>query len=144
MVRDNRHDSAHLFGAVCPERAIGAAIIMPAVNTEAMNHHLIEISALVAPRAHAVLVCDGAGWHQQGDRLRVPDNITMLILPPYAPELNPMENIWQYLRANKLCNLVWDSYDAIVNACADAWRFLINDPDRIISIAIRDWAKVIH
>ena len=61
MVRDNRHDSVHLFGAICPERAVGAAIIMPAVNTEAMNEHLSEISAVVAPDAHAMLVCDGAG-----------------------------------------------------------------------------------
>ena len=71
-----------------------------------------------------MLVCDGAGWHQPGRRLRVPANITLLPLPPYAPELNPMENVWTYLRANKLCNLVWDSYrQAIVTACANAWRF---------------------
>jgi hypothetical protein len=113
LVRDNRHDSVHLFGAICPERAVGAAIIMPAVNTEAMNEHLIEISAMVAPDAHAMLVCDGAGWHQPGARLQVPANITLLRLPPYAPELNPMENVWAYLRANKLCNLVWDTLEAI-------------------------------
>ena len=142
MVRDNRHDSAYLFGAICPDRAVGAAIIMPAVNTEAMNEHLGEISAQVAPGAHAVLVCDGAGWHQKGRRLRVPDNITLLALPPYAPELNPMENVWEYLRANKLCALVWDSYDAIVNACKSAWHFLVNDPKRIQSICLRDWAWV--
>jgi len=143
MVRDNRHDSVHLFGAICPERAIGAAIIMPAVNTETMNEHLIEISAMVANGAHAVLVCDGAGWHQPGGRLCVPSNITLLNLPPYAPELNPMENVWAYLRTNKLCNLVWDSYDDILNACKDAWCFLMNDPERIVSIGYREWAKVI-
>lgn len=142
MVRDNRHDSVYLFGAICPERAVGAAIIMPAVNTEAMNEHLIEIAAMVAPGSHAVLVCDGAGWHQPGRRLRVPDNITLLRLPPYAPELNPMENVWAYLRSNKLCNLVWDSYGAILNACKDAWRFLIEDPQRIVSIGSREWARV--
>lgn len=142
MVHDNRHASAYLFGAICPERAVGAAIIMPSVNTEAMNEHLIEISAQVAPGAHAVLVCDGAGWHQNGKRLIVPDNITMLRLPPYAPELNPMENVWAYLRTNKLCALVWDSYDAIVDACRSAWHFLVNDPIRIQSIGTRDWACV--
>jgi transposase len=142
MVRDNRHDSAYLFGAICPERAVGAAIIMPAVNTEAMNEHLNEISSQVAPGAHAVLVCDGAGWHQNGGRLHLPDNITLLPLPPYAPELNPMENVWEYLRANKLCALVWDSYDAIVDACKSAWHFLINDPKRIQSIGSRNWAWV--
>jgi transposase len=142
LVRDNRHDSVHLFGAICPERAVGAAIIMPAVNTEAMNEHLSEVSAMVATDAHAVLVCDGAGWHQPGRRLRVPPNITLLRLPPYAPELNPMENVWAYLRANKLCNLVWDTYQAIVTACANAWRFLLNDRSRIASIGYRKWARV--
>ena len=98
MVRDNRHDSAYLFGAICPARGIGAAIIMPGVNTEAMNQHLSEISTQVAPGAHAILVCDSAGWHQPGGRLCVPDNITLLPLPPYSPELNPMETVWEYLR----------------------------------------------
>ncbi len=68
MVRDNRHDSAYLFGAICPVRAVGAAIIMPAANAEAMNEHLTEISTQVASGAHAVVVCDRAGWHQTGGR----------------------------------------------------------------------------
>jgi transposase len=142
MLRDNRHDSVHLFGAICPARGVGAAIIMPSVNLEAMNEHLKEISTQVTAGAHAGLICDGAGWHQQGGDLRVPDNITLLPLPPYAPELNSMENVWDYLRANKLSRLVWDSYDAIVEACRDAWLFLVNDPKRIQSIGRRDWACV--
>jgi len=142
MVRDNRHTSAYLFGAICPERAAGAAIIMPGVNTEAMNEHLKEISTQVAEGAHAVLICDGAGWHQTGGRLKLPGNITLLALPPYSPELNPMENVWQYLRANKLCGLVWDSYEAIVDACQEAWNFLIEDKEQIKSIGIRQWACV--
>jgi len=142
MIRDNRHDSAYLFGAICPARGVGAAIIMPAANTEAMNEHLKEISTQVAPGAHAALILDGAGWHQSGGTLQVPDNITLLTLPPYSPELNPMENVWEFLRGNKLCNLVWNSYDAIVDACRTAWDFLIKDPDRIRSIGSRDWACV--
>jgi DDE superfamily endonuclease len=97
-VRDNRHDSAYLFGAVCPQRRVGAAIIMPAVNSEAMAEHLEEISTQVTPGAHAVPLLDGAGWHQPGKRLPVPDNISLLPLPPYAPELNPVENVWEFLR----------------------------------------------
>jgi transposase len=142
MVRDNRHDSAYLFGAICHARNIGAAIIMPGVNAEAMGEHLQEISAQVAPGAHAVVVCDGAGWHQPGERLRVPANITLLPLPPYSPELNPMENIRDYLRGNKLSRRVWESYEAIVTACKQAWLFLISDVERINSIAHRTWAWV--
>jgi hypothetical protein len=142
MVRDNRHDSAYLYGAICPARGLGAAIIMPAANTEGMNEHLKEISTQVAQGAHALLICDGAGWHQIGGALKVPDNITLLKLPPYAPELNPVENVWAYLRANKLCNRVWDTYEDIVEACRKAWAFLIEDPDRIRSIGTRAWACV--
>ena len=72
----------------------------------------------------------------------VPDNITLLTLPPYSPELNPMENVWDYLRQNKLCATVWHTYDHILDACQSAWRFLIGDPDRIRSIGTRQWACV--
>jgi hypothetical protein len=125
-----------LFGALCPARGVGAAIIMPAVNSEAMSEHLKEISTQVAAGAHAILLCDGAGWHQHGDRLAVPDNITLLPIPPYTPELNPMENVWDYLRGNKLSHNVWDTYDAIVQACAAAWRFLI---DEVLSAIAPNW-----
>lgn len=148
MVRDNRHDSAYIFGAICPRRGVGAAMITPAANTEMMNLHLIEISTQVALGAHAVVVCDGAGWHQRGKKLEVPANITLLSLPPpsrarspYSPELNPMEKVWDYLRQNKLCALVWDSYDEIADACTTAWNWLIADPTRIKSIGSRDWAE---
>ena len=107
-----------------------------------MNLHLQEISTQVAPGSIACLVCDSAGWHQTGGDLRVPNNIALLPLPPCSPELNPMENVWEYLRSNKLCARVWDIYEAIVEACADAWNFVVNDPDRIRSIGTRDWATV--
>ena len=107
-----------------------------------MNLHLTEISKAVAPGAHAVLTLDGAGWHQTGDRLRVPNNITLLHLPPYSPELNPVENVWAYLRSNTLSNRIYESYDAIVDACCNAWNWFANQPERITSIGTRDWAQV--
>ena len=107
-----------------------------------MAVHLQEISAQVRLGAHAVVLCDGAGWHQPGQRPEVPDNITLLPLPPYPPELNPMENVWDYLRGNKLSKQVWTSYEAILAACKDAWLFLMADAERIDSIAHRPWAWV--
>ena len=72
---------------------------MPACNTEAMNLHLAEIALMVAPGAHAVLLVDQAGWHLSA-RLVIPTNITILPMPPKSPELNPVENIWQFMRDN--------------------------------------------
>jgi hypothetical protein len=140
MVRDNRHDSAYVFGAICPQRRVSAGMITPAANTEMMNLHLAEISTQVAPGPHAVLVCDGAVWHQRGQLLQVPPNITLLLLPPYSPELNPIEKVWDYLGQNKLCALVWESYEEIFDACATAWNWLMADPERIASIGSRAWA----
>lgn len=108
-----------------------------------MNLHLQEISTQVAPGAHAVLIVDGAGWHKPGGRLNIPENVSLLFLPPYSPELNPVENIWQFLRQNFLSNRVYASYEAIVDACCEAWNKLIAVPERIRSIAARDYAKTV-
>ena len=107
-----------------------------------MNLHLAEISRYVTPGAHAVITLDGAGWHQTGGRLRLPDNISLLPLPPYSPELNPVENVWQFMRQNNLSNRVYDTYDDIVSACCDAWNSLCAIPNQIASIATRQWAQV--
>jgi hypothetical protein len=139
--RDTRYKWAYIFGAVCPDRAATAGLVLPYADTEAMNAHLAEIARTVATNAHAVLVLDGAGWHGSKD-LEVPENISLLVLPPYAPELNPVENIWQYLRANKLAITVFDGYDDIVDKCCDAWNFFTEDPATVTSITSREWATV--
>jgi hypothetical protein len=139
--RDSRYEWAYIFGAVCPERAIGVGLVMPHADSEAMNLHLQAIGRAVTPGAHGVLVLDGAGWHTS-HALKLPGNVTPLCLPPYSPELNPTENIWEYLRNNKLALRVYDSYDDIVDACCDAWTDLIAIPNRLASITLRDWAKV--
>ena len=108
-----------------------------------MNLHLSEISSQVAASAHAVLILNGAGWHQEGGDLRVPANISLLHLPPYSPELNPVENIWQFLRQNFLSNRVYADYRAIVDACCAAWNALTAMPDCIRSIASRQWARTV-
>lgn len=140
--RDQRYEWAYLFGAVCPARGIGAALVLPDVNTDAMNLHLAEISRRVCPGSFAIVQVDGAGWHQPGGRLKVPDNMALLHQPPYSPELNPVENIWQFLRQNYLSNRTFDSYEAILDACCTAWNALIALPQRITSIATRAWARV--
>jgi hypothetical protein len=141
--RDQRYSWAYIFGAVCPARGTGAALVLPLANTAAMSLHLQEISTQVAPGAHAVLLLDQAGWHQTGGSLGLPDNISLLHLPSYSPELNPVENVWQFLRQNHLSNRVFDSYTAIVDACCEAWNALIATPAQISSIATRSWAEAV-
>jgi transposase len=112
---------------------------MPWCNTQAMAEHLKEISLAVDPGCHAVLMLDQAGWHGSA-RLPVPANITLLPLPPRSPELNPVENVWPFLRGNWLSNRVFASYDDIVGHCCDAWNKLVDQPWRIMSLGLRDWA----
>ena len=105
-----------------------------------MNLHLAEISLTVAPGAHAVLLMDQAGWRTTG-KLDVPDNISIVTLPSKSPELNPQENIWQFMRDNWLSNRVFTSYEDIVNHCCYAWNMLVDQPWRIMSIGRRQWAN---
>ncbi len=140
--RDRRYSATYLFGAVCSERDVGAALVLPKANAWAMDRHLEEIRHHVAVGAHGVVVLDQAGWHDSRC-LEVPDNITLLPLPSYSPELNPVENVWQYLRQNFLSNRVYDDEEAITNACCTAWNALVNRPGKITEIAAREWATTV-
>jgi transposase len=115
--------------------------MLPWANTQAMQMHLDEISKYVARRAHAVVLMDRAGWHTTG-KLNVPKNLTIILLPSKSPELNPVENVWQYLRANWLSNRVFEDYDDIIEAGCEAWNNLIDQPERIKSIGNRKWASI--
>jgi hypothetical protein len=138
---DQRYESAYLFGAICPARGTGAALTMPYADTEAMQLHLEEISRAVARGSHAVLLLDRAGWHTTA-HLHVPKNLTLIFLPSRAPELNPVENIWQHLRQTWLSNRVFDTYEAVVQAACEAWQNLMAQPATITSIGLRDWAHI--
>jgi transposase len=105
-----------------------------------MNLHLAEIAVRVAPGIHAVLLADQAGWHLSA-KLVVPANITIVPLPPKSPELNPVENIWQFMRENWLSNRVFQSYDDLVDHCCNAWNKLVDQPWHIMSIGLRQWAN---
>ena len=136
---DQRTASAYIFGAICPALGKGAALVLPRCNTAAMNLQLAEIAQAIAPRAQAVLLVDQAGWHLS-HRLVIPPNITLVPLPPKCPELNPVENIWQFMRDNWLSNRVFPSYTNILDHCCDAWNKLIAQPWTIMSVGLRDWA----
>lgn len=104
-----------------------------------MNLHLAEIAQAVAPGAHAVLLVDQAGWHMT-PKLIVPPNISIIPLPAKSPELNPQENVWQFMRDNWLSNRIFTSYADIVDHCCYAWNKLVDEPWRIMSLGMRSWA----
>lgn len=116
-----------------------AAIVVSRCNTTAMNLHLAEISSQVGADTLAVLVLDGAGWHKSKE-LAVPENIILIHLPPYSPELNPVERIWRFLRSHFLSNRVFANGATVIDACLDAWNRFIAVPERIASLCHVAWA----
>ena len=128
---DRRYTWVHLLAAVRPATGARFALVMPEVSTAAMNIFLGEFSGRLADDEHAVMPLDQAGWHGAND-LHVPDNITLVALPPYSPELNPVERLWLYLCERHLSHRLLNDYDAIVDACCHAWNQLT--PERVHSL----------
>ena len=137
-LREQRFASVQLFGAVCPERGAGVALALPEVSTGAMTLFLAELARVVPAGTHAVLVLDRAGWHVSGD-LVVPANLTLVHLPPYSPELNPVERVWLYLRERWLSHCVLAGYDAVLDAACAAWNALRAEPGRLRSLTAFPW-----
>jgi len=120
-VRQCQYDWVYLFGAVDPQTGQTVGMLAPTVNTVWMNAFLQLIRAQAKADEHFVLVLDNAGWHVAGE-LKVPDNITLLYLPPYSPELNPIERLWKYLKEHYLSNRVYSDYDALLASAEDAFH----------------------
>lgn len=140
-VKQQQFEYAYLFGAVCPSTGATEAIIAPYIDMEIMYEHLRLISERTIDGRHAVIIVDGAGWHQEylADNF---ENITIIKLPPYSPELNPIEQVWQWLRPNELANRCFDGFDDIVNECSRAWNSFISDAERVKKLCSRDWIEV--
>src|SRR6187549_3312516 len=153
-VRQQGFASAHLFGAVCPERDAGVALVLPEVSTAAMDVFLAELARAVSAETHVflaelaravsaethvALVLDGAGWHVS-EELAVPANLTLIHLPPYSPELNPVERVWEHLRDRWLSHRVLaGGYEAVVDAACAAWNALLAEPGRLRSLTSFPW-----
>src|SRR6266496_1098239 len=138
--RDFGHRSAWIIGAVCPARDTGVALVMTRLDTKAMNLFLAELAQAVAPGAHAVVLMDKAGWHIAGD-LVIPANLTPVFLPPYSPELNPIERLWLYLKDNQLSHRVFVGTAEIIDACCDALNTLIAETGRVRSLCSHPWLE---
>jgi transposase len=141
VARQQQFIYSYIFGAVCPAEDKGAAVIMPYANTHAMQVHLEEIAQNVSEGKHAVVVLDKAGWHISKD-LKIPENISLLALPPYSPELNPQEQVGRQMKHNDLANRAFKNYSEVVKACSAAWNRIVDSPGTIRSLCSRTWANV--
>lgn len=141
VVRQQQYDYAYVFGAVCPARDEAVGLVLPAVNTEAMALHLEAVSAAVPEGRHAVVIVDGAGWHGVAAAATVA-NVSLLKLPPAAPELNPIEQLWQQLRQRALANRSFAGYEAIVEACCVAWNDFTGTAGAVRQLCTRQWATM--
>ena len=138
--RDKRCKWAYLVAAVEPATGAAVALVLPAATTAAMNLFLAEFGQSLPGGVHAVLALDRAGWHR-AKALEVPGTVTLLPLPPYAPELNPVERVWLYLRERCLSLRVFKDCRALVDACCAAWNRLVAAPDRLHSLCDQPWIK---
>jgi transposase len=131
--------SVWLFGAFCPARDIGVAIVTDSVNAEAMSAHLAAISQAVLPANHAAVLVDNASFHATAKKLVVPANLTLVPIPSHSPELNPGEEVWHFLKGGPLLHQVYRTIEEIMDTCCAAWRSLIGEPGRIRSLCSYPW-----
>ena len=129
-VRQDGRESLYVLTAVCAASGAAVGLVMPELNTAVVNLFLEEFSRRLAPGVHAVLLWDNAGYHTSGG-LVVPENVSLIGLLPYSPELNPVENLWHYLRSHHWSHRVYQDYEALRDAAAESWRAVCLDPEKI-------------
>lgn len=142
MVKQQQFEYVYLFGSVCPARGIGEAIVVPWVNKDIMTNHLEQISKATEKGRHAVVIMDGAGWHTD-DIASELNNVSIIKLPPYSPELNPIEQVWSWLRQHYLANQSFTDYNDIVCKVCRAWNGFLECRDRVTKMCQRDWINLI-
>lgn len=127
-VRQTEYEYLWVLAAVCPETGHAEGLLSPQLNTKIVNEFLAQFARTIPADQHAVMLWDGAGFHAS-KQLRVPENVTVVTLPAYSPELNPIENLWNYLKSHFWSNRAYDDYDALEQAAVDAWRKAALDAD---------------
>lgn len=140
---DQRFTFAYIFAAVEPGTDNAFALVMPYVDTAAMQTFLDRFSETLAEDELAVMVLDQAGWHGS-TALAVPGNVVLVQLPPYSPELNPVERVWLYLKERFLSHRLLDDYDAVVTAACNAWNRLVAEAGRIKTLTSYPWIPQVN
>lgn len=130
----------HVLTAVCPATGRAEGLVSQHLNARVVQSFLDQFAATVPAGVHAVLVWDGAGYHSACKALRAPPNVTLVTLPPYAPELNPVERLWRYLREHHWSNRTYADIGALEAAAVDGWRAVCLTPDKVRTICRCDYA----
>jgi transposase len=120
-VRQTKYEWLYVIGAVCPQTGQSVGLLSPTINTDMINSFFEQFISEVSSDIHVVMVWDQAGFHTSKN-LKIPANVTIVPLPPYSPELNPVENLWHYLRSHYWANRIYADYDALRIAAVDAWQ----------------------
>lgn len=139
VVRQRQFLNTYIFGACCPDKDKGCALILPECHTGMMQLHLDEISKNIEEGFHAIIIMDRASWHTT-EALNIPKNISLSPLPAYSPELNPMEQVWEKIKGDRLTNTTFKDYDDIVERCASAWNSFCDEDGNIKQLCSRSWA----
>jgi len=127
----------YAYAAASPHDGVLDTLILPSVNGECMQLFVEEVARRHA-NENVLMVVDGAGWHRN-ESLAMPSNLRLLFLPPYAPELNPVEHLWDDLREKSFHNRVFDSIMALENHLESALADFERSPDRVRSITHWEW-----
>lgn len=139
-IKQQQFEYAYIYGAVCPAQQQAIGLVLPSANSAGMAAHLEAIAREIPEGRHGIIVIDGAPWHSH--KLEIPKNMTLLKLPPYSPELNPIEQVWQHLKQKRLSNRCFTGYDDIIDACCQAWNEFRANGSFIQSLCSRRWAYV--
>jgi transposase len=139
-VRQTAYQYLWVLGVVCPSTGHAEGLLSPALNTAVINLFLSQFSATIPGDEHAVLIWDGAGYHTS-KQLAVPDNVTVVQLPPYSPELNPIENLWHYLKSHCWSNQAYADYDALEATAMQTWQSVVLDAELMKTVCAAQYAE---
>jgi transposase len=140
-VKQQQFEYIYLFGAVCPATGETEAILAPFISKDIMRQHLDLISKRTQAGRHALIIMDGPGWHTD-DIANDIHNLSIIKLPPYSPELNPVEQVWSWLRQRHLANRCFAGYNDMIEACSDAWNDFIKDKKVVMNLCERSWCNM--
>lgn len=124
--RQIEYKNGWIIGAACPSTGAHHGLITTHAATDFMQEFLKSFSKSLRSNEHAILVLDNAGWHHSR-RLTIPSNVTLHFLPPYSPDLNPIENLWKFMKSKFLCNKFYQDTKQIIETGVEAWRKLTKE-----------------